>query len=275
MNKKVLVNIYGDKNQIMKVRYEQEGVKSKSVLIDISKGKYITDKDFVLPEDNNKPYFLNLKDEDILNYVKIIIADNNFMKVIANVGNEYNNELGRRSIVFNISTGTPVVQRKHSIVSEAFTTEELCDTYTIPYYNLVEVGYKSKVNIEENENVDLIKEEIIDEDLVVNNEDSTEPILEYNYDIKDSVVYLDKWKESTEQILEYASDVINKEIESLTAKLGIKKEVHEVVIKGVISYLTNKGYKVKLIPTKEGDWVLEISIGHLVDEYNEYIKNLK
>lgn len=274
MNKKVLVNIYGDKNQIMKVRYEQEGVKSKSVLIDISKGKYITDKDFVLPEDN-KPYFLNLKDEDILNYVKIIISDNTFMKIIANIGNEYNNEQGRRTIVFNINTGTPVVQRKHSIVSEAFSTEELCDVYNIPYYDLVEVGYKSETNIEENENIDLIKEEIIDEDLVVNNEDSTEPILEYNYDIKDSVVYLDKWKESTEQILEYASDVINKEIESLTAKLGIKKEVHEVVIKGVISYLTNKGYKVKLIPTKEGDWVLEISIGHLVDEYNEYIKNLK
>lgn len=274
MNKKVLVNIYGDKNQIMKVRYEQEGVKSKSVLIDISKGKYITDKDFVLPEDNNKPYFLNLKDEDILNYVKIIISDNTFMKIIANIGNEYNNEQGRRTIVFNINTGTPVVQRKHSIVSEAFSTEELCDVYNIPYYDLVEVGYKSETNIED-ENTDLIEEEIIDEDLVVDNEDSTEPILEYNYDIKDSVVYLDRWKESTEQILEYASDVINKEIKSLTAKLGIKKEVHEVVIKGVISYLTNKGYKVKLIPTKEGDWVLEISIGHLVDEYNEYIKNLK
>ena len=274
MSKKVLVNIYGDNNQIMKVRYEQEGIKSKSVLIDISKGKYITDKDIVIPEDN-KPYFLNLKDEDILNYVKIIISDNTFMKIIANIGNEYNNEQGRRTIVFNINTGTPVVQRKHSIVSEAFSTEELCDVYNIPYYDLVEVGYKSETNIEENENVDLIEEEIIDEDLVIDSEDSTEPILEYNYDIKDSAIYLDKWKESTEQILEYASDIINKEIESLTAKLGIKKEVHEVVIKGVISYLTNKGYKVKLIPTKEGDWVLEISIGHLVDEYNEYIKNLK
>lgn len=273
MSKKVLVNIYGDKNEIMKVRYEQEGVKSKSVLIDISKGRYITDKDIAIPEDNNKPYFLNLKDEDILNYVKIIIADNNFMKVIANVGNEYNNELGRRSIVFNISTGTPVVQRKHSIVSEAFTTEELCDTYNIPYYDLVEVGYKSETNIEENENIDLIEEEIIDEDLVVDSEDTI--IEKYNYDIKDSEVYLDEWKKSTEQILEYASGIINKEIESLTAKLGIKKEVHEVVIKGVIAYLTNKGYKVKLIPTKEGDWVLEISIGHLVDQYNEYIKNLK
>lgn len=274
MSKKVLVNIYGDNNQIMKVRYEQEGIKSKSVLIDISKGRYITDKDIVIPEDN-KPYFLNLKDEDILNYVKIIISDNTFMKIIANIGNEYNNEQGRRTIVFNINTGTPVVQRKHSIVSEAFSTEELCDVYNIPYYDLVEVGYKSETNIEENENVDLIEEEIIDEDLVVDNEDSTEPILEYNYDIKDSEVYLDRWKESTEQILEYASGIINKEIESLTAKLGIKKEVHEVVIKGVIAYLTNKGYKVKLIPTKEGDWVLEISIGHLVDQYNEYIKNLK
>ena len=274
MSKKVLVNIYGDNNQIMKVRYEQEGIKSKSVLIDISKGKYITDKDITIPEEN-KPYFLNLKDEDILNYVKIIISDNTFMKIIANIGNEYNNEQGRRTIVFNINTGTPVVQRKHSIVSEAFSTEELCDVYNIPYYDLVEVGYKSETNIEENENVDLIEEEIIDEDLVIDSEDSTEPILEYNYDIKDSAIYLDKWKESTEQILEYASDVINKEIESLTAKLGIKKEVHEVVIKGVITYLTNKGYKVKLISTKEGDWVLEISIGHLVDEYNEYIKNLK
>lgn len=273
MSKKVLINIYGDKNQIMKVRYEQEGVKSKSVLIDISKGKYIIDKDFVLPEDNNKPYFLNLKDEDILNYVKIIIADNNFMKVIANVGNEYNNELGRRSIVFNISTGTPVVQRKHSIVSEAFTTEELCDTYNIPYYDLVEVGYKSKVNTEDENIYDLVEETTIDEDLVEDSEDTI--IEEYNYDIKESEVYLDEWKKSTEQILEYASGIINKEIESLTAKLGIKKEVHEVVIKGVIAYLTNKGYKVKLIPTKEGDWVLEISIGHLVDQYNEYIKNLK
>lgn len=271
MSKKVLVNIYGDNNQIMVVRYEQEGIKSKSVSIDISKGKYITDKDIVIPE-GNKPYFLNLKDEDILNYVKIIISDNTFMKIIANVGNEYNDELGKRSIVFNIKTGTPVVQRKHSIVSEAFNTEELCDIYNIPYYDLVEVGYKSETNVED-ENADLIEEEIIDEDLVVNSED---PIIKkYNYDIKDSVVYLDNWKESTEQILEYASDVINKEIESLTAKLGIKKEVHEVVIKGVISYLTNKGYRVKLIPTKEGDWVLEISIGHLVDEYNEYIKNLK
>lgn len=272
MSKKVLVNIYGDNNQIMKVRYEQEGIKSKSVVIDISKGKYITDKDITIPEEN-KPYFLNLKDEDILNYVKIIISDNTFMKIIANIGNEYNNEQGRRTIVFNINTGTPVVQRKHSIVSEAFSTEELCDVYNIPYYDLVEVGYKPETNIKESENVDLIEEEIIDEDLVVDSEDTI--IEKYNYDIKDSVVYLDKWKESTEQILEYASDVINKEIESLTAKLGIKKEVHEVVIKGVISYLTNKGYKVKLISTKEGDWVLEISICHLVDEYNEYIKNLK
>ena len=275
MSKKVLVNIYGDNNQIMKVRYEQEGIKSKSVLIDISKGKYITDKDIVIPEEN-KPYFLNLKDEDILNYVKIIISDNTFMKIIANIGNEYNNEQGRRTIVFNINTGTPVVQRKHSIVSEAFSTEELCDVYNIPYYDLVEVGYKPEVNVEYNHDIkdseiyfDKWKEST---ELV---EDIVEPIVEYNYDIKDSEVYLDKWKKSTEQILQYASDVINKEIESLTAKLGIKKEVHEVVIKGVIAYLTNKGYKVKLIPTKEGDWVLEISIGHLVDEYNEYIKNLK